>query len=64
LALRRHQETFPSSDQYQWNVSSEFRPQVSNDEETELRIVHTVHLPGSYCSAGDAKKKSDISKVT
>jgi ectoine hydroxylase-related dioxygenase (phytanoyl-CoA dioxygenase family) len=64
LALRRHQETFPSSDQYQWNVSSEFRPQVSNDEETELRIVHKVHLPGSYCSAGDAKKKSDISKVT
>jgi hypothetical protein len=39
-------------EQFQWNVSADLRPVVSDDVETELRIVHTAHTPGEWCSAG------------
>jgi hypothetical protein len=27
---------------------------MSDDEATELKVAHVVHMSGSYCSAGDA----------
>jgi hypothetical protein len=40
--------------QFAWNVDAAFRPLMTDDEETELRIAHLVHMGGSYCSAGNA----------
>jgi ectoine hydroxylase-related dioxygenase (phytanoyl-CoA dioxygenase family) len=57
LALRRHAEAFPNVDQFSWNVAPSFRPDVSDDEDAELRIAHPAHMAGAYCSAGDAPGK-------
>ena len=57
LALRRHAEFFPQQQQFAWNVADEFRPNVGDDEEVELKIAHVVHTGGAFCSAGDAGKK-------
>lgn len=54
LALRRHAQAQPDTAQFQWNAREEFRPATSGDEQTELKIAHKVHMPGAYCSAGDA----------
>jgi len=54
VALRRYREAFPHADQFQWNISDEFRPQVTGDEAEELKVAHLVHMNGAYCSAGDA----------
>lgn len=51
VGLRHYQETFPDKDQFQWNVTSEFRPQVSADEEHELKVAHVVHMQSSFCSS-------------
>ncbi|MBI1278247.1 MAG: hypothetical protein GC179_08985 [Anaerolineaceae bacterium] len=56
LGLKRYQDQYPADEQFQWHVSDQFRPAMSNDEEAELRVVHKVHMAGSYCSAGDANK--------
>ena len=56
LGLKRYEDQYPADEQFEWNVSDEFRPVMSSDEEAELRVVHKVHMPGSYCSAGDAGK--------
>lgn len=58
LGLRRYAAAYPDGQQFTWNVSDTFRPQMSDDEETELRVAHLVHMNGSYCSAGDAVKKT------
>jgi ectoine hydroxylase-related dioxygenase (phytanoyl-CoA dioxygenase family) len=57
VALRRHRQQFPEADQFEWRCSPEYRPDVSDDAEAELRIAHLVHMAGSYCSAGDAPGK-------
>lgn len=54
LALRRYREQFPAAAQFDWHVADAFRPQLSDDEQAELKIAHVVHSSGSYCSAGDA----------
>jgi ectoine hydroxylase-related dioxygenase (phytanoyl-CoA dioxygenase family) len=51
LALKRHQDAFPAQPQFQWNCAPTYRPEVGNDESVELKVVHTLHSPGSYCSA-------------
>jgi hypothetical protein len=51
VALQRHQDEFPDRPQFQWNCADAYRPAMTGDEATELRLVHTVHSPGSYCSA-------------
>lgn len=58
LGLRRYAAAYPNETQFKWNISDSFRPQMSDDEETELRVAHLVHMNGSYCSAGDAVKKT------
>jgi ectoine hydroxylase-related dioxygenase (phytanoyl-CoA dioxygenase family) len=54
LGLERYRQAYPDKEQFQWNVSPEFRPQVSADERQELKIAHIVHTGGTFCSAGDA----------
>jgi hypothetical protein len=56
LALRRYGEAFPGTEQFTWQASAEFAPALTGSEEEELKVAHTVHTPGSFCSAGDAKK--------
>ena len=56
LGLKRYAERYPNEEQFQWNISADFRPMMNDDEETELRVVHNVHMAGSYCSAGDSGK--------
>jgi ectoine hydroxylase-related dioxygenase (phytanoyl-CoA dioxygenase family) len=56
VALRRFQEAFPTHAQFNWQIDDEYKPAVSQDEATELKIAHEVHMNGSWCSAGDAKK--------
>ncbi len=57
LGLARHAAASPEAEQFGWRASDEFRPASSGDEAAELKIAHVVHMRGSYCSAGDAKKK-------
>lgn len=52
LGLAEHAATNPDLEQFQWNISDEFAPETSGDIEAELRVAHTAHSPGSYCSAG------------
>jgi len=56
IGLRRFKQAFPTHRQFDWKVSSQFKPLVTADEETELKIAHEVHMSGSWCSAGDAVK--------
>ena len=58
LGLKRHAAAYPNDPQFQWNISDDFRPQISDDEAAELRVAHLVHMNGSWCSAGDAVKKA------
>lgn len=51
VALKHYQDEFPNRPQFHWNCDPAHRPNMTGDEETELRLVHTVHSPGSYCSA-------------
>jgi len=52
LGLAEHAAANPDKPQFQWKISSEFAPETSGDTEAELRVAHTAHSPGSYCSAG------------
>lgn len=52
VSLREHQRANPGAEGFEWGISDRLRPVPSGDDETELRIAHTVHSPGSYCSAG------------
>jgi ectoine hydroxylase-related dioxygenase (phytanoyl-CoA dioxygenase family) len=54
LAIARHQAAFPESESFEWNIAPAYRPQVTNDEAAELRVIHTVHTRGSHCSADSA----------
>lgn len=54
IGLRRHAEAFPAAPQYDWPLPPALRPAPLPDEAEELRVVHTGHMPGAYCSAGDA----------
>jgi hypothetical protein len=54
IGLKRFSAAFPDVPPFQWNIADRFRPQMSDDEATELKVAHVVHMSGSYCSAGDA----------
>ena len=42
-----------SDEAFVWRISPDLRPcYVSDDVEAELRVVHTAHTPGEWCSAG------------
>ncbi len=52
LALAERARWVGADDRYDWRLSPELRPVVSDDHEAELRVVHTAHTPGEWCSAG------------
>jgi ectoine hydroxylase-related dioxygenase (phytanoyl-CoA dioxygenase family) len=52
LALREHARRSPGAAAFAWNIPPGITPDVGDDDAAELRIVHGVHSPGSYCSAG------------
>ena len=56
LGLNAFARAFPEKEQFDWKVSPEFRPAPLQNETEELKVAHVVHMNGSYCSAGDAKK--------
>lgn len=56
LGLRAHALAFPNAAQFDWQISNSFRPTPLEDDATELKVAHEVHMNGSYCSAGDAIK--------
>lgn len=56
LGLKRYAAQYPQDEQFEWQITDEFRPEMGDDEAAELRVVHQVHMNGSYCSAGDAAK--------
>ncbi len=51
IGLQAYESRFPSEAQFPWTPDPEFLQTVSTDQAAELRIVHTAHTPGSYCSA-------------
>lgn len=50
LALHAHRDTFPEAAAFPWAPAR--RPAPLGDHATELRVAHTVHTQGSWCSAG------------
>jgi hypothetical protein len=52
LALAERAKWVGADEQFQWRIAPDLRPEVSDDFEAELRVVHTVHTPGEWCSAG------------
>ena len=56
VALQHYQRGYPDKEQFKWNITPEFKPQGSTDEEHELRVAHTVHMRGAYCSSLSPRK--------
>ena len=54
VGLQRYQQAFPTNEQFHWNAIEEVRPHNTGTEAQELKIAHTIHMAGSYCSAGNA----------
>ncbi len=51
VALEAYVRANPTHAAYVWRVDPGLRPGPADG--SELRVVHTAHSPGSYCSAGD-----------
>ncbi|WP_161882659.1 phytanoyl-CoA dioxygenase family protein [Deinococcus alpinitundrae] len=41
--------------EFAWNVAPEYRLLPLGDGQAELKVVHEVHTPGAWCSAGSVK---------
>jgi ectoine hydroxylase-related dioxygenase (phytanoyl-CoA dioxygenase family) len=54
LALDAHQAGV-GGPAFAWNVAPDYRPVPLGDAQSELKIVHEVHTPGAWCSAGSVK---------
>jgi hypothetical protein len=52
LALAERARWADADARFDWRASPQLRPAVSEDVEAELRVVHEVHTPGEWCSAG------------
>lgn len=50
-AQRAHDSAFPDAAPFQWNVAEGYRPEDIGGK-VEVRILHTSHSPGAYCTAG------------
>ncbi|HXW81408.1 MAG TPA: phytanoyl-CoA dioxygenase family protein [Acidimicrobiales bacterium] len=55
LAFEAYAKVNPGQPGFVWQIGPDFRPAATS--ETELRVPHLVHSPGSYCSAGDVPAK-------
>ncbi|MCP3803404.1 phytanoyl-CoA dioxygenase family protein [Allokutzneria sp. A3M-2-11 16] len=52
LGISAYADAHPDAEAFHWNAPTDYRPAVTGDLAEELRVVHTAHTPGSYCSAG------------
>lgn len=52
LALAERAKWVGSDERFDWRISADLKPVIGEDIETELRVVHTAHTPGEWCSAG------------
>jgi hypothetical protein len=52
LALAERARWTRPEERFEWRISPDLRPVVSDDVAAELRVVHTAHTPGEWCSAG------------
>ena len=55
-ALEAYTKANPGQPGFVWHIDEDLRPPARS--QTELRVPHLVHSPGSYCSAGDVPAKS------
>jgi hypothetical protein len=53
LGLAEYGRRNPGEPGFSWQAPGHLRPEPTGDTAAELRVVHEVHSPGSYCSAGD-----------
>jgi hypothetical protein len=51
LGLAEYARRNPGTEQFAWKGSGRFAPATGDDDDVELRIAHTGHTPGSFCSA-------------
>jgi len=58
IGLEAYQTAFPSSEPFEWKIADEYRPNLSDDHEQELKIAHLVHTAPAFCSAGDVPSQS------
>lgn len=54
LAQNAYADANPGSEPFPWRIDEALRPVPTGDADTELRVAHLVHTPGTYCSAGDS----------
>jgi hypothetical protein len=52
LALAERATWTDPDERFDWRISPSLRPVVTSDVDAELRVVHTAHTPGEWCSAG------------
>lgn len=52
LALAERARWVGPDQQFTWEPTPGLRPAPALDAQAELRIVHTAHTPGEWCSAG------------
>lgn len=50
VALRTHATWRPDVPPFVWRPSDALRPDPVGDDDTELRVAHEAHSPGSWCS--------------
>jgi len=63
LALKKHALNNPKGQQFDWQVSDELKPIPVGDDATELKVAHTWHMSGSYCSATSEVYKEAMEKL-
>jgi phytanoyl-CoA hydroxylase len=52
LALAERAKWAGPAERFEWCIASNLKPILTDDVATELRVVHTAHTPGEWCSAG------------
>jgi len=52
LALAERARWVDPSERFDWRIAPDLRPVVTADAAAELRVVHSAHTPGEWCSAG------------
>jgi ectoine hydroxylase-related dioxygenase (phytanoyl-CoA dioxygenase family) len=50
VALSTHAAHRPDAPGFEWQPSEALRPRPMGDDDTELRVAHGAHSPGSWCS--------------
>ncbi len=54
LALATWQQAHPEKVPFNWQPDEALKPVGRSDAQEELKVTHSVHTPGMWCSAGDA----------